>query len=83
MPQPTSSCCESAEPQDAFDVFLHRFEQQTLAVSGMLFQDAWTVDLERLKRCYIGEVDGRGSIVPFCAYNLTSEDGRSLYRGKG
>lgn len=70
------------EPQDAFDVFLNRFEEQTLAVSGMLFQDAWNLDLERLKRCYIGEVDGRGGIIPFCAYNLTSQTGRSLYRGK-
>lgn len=52
------------EPQDAFDVFLNRFEQQTLAVSGMLFQDAWNLDLERLKRCYIGEVDGRAASFP-------------------
>ena len=80
LPQ-ASSCCPSAPP-DALDEFLHRFEQQTLAVSGMLFQDAWNVDLKRLKRCYIGEVDGQGGIVPFCAYNLTSQSGQSLYRGR-
>ena len=80
FPQPMDR--SKNEPQDAFDVFLNRFEQQTLAMSGMLFQDAWNLDLERLKRCYIGEVDGRGGIIPFCAYNLTSQAGRSLYRKK-
>lgn len=78
-----AACCPPAQPADAFDVFLHRFSHYTLAVSGMLFQDAWSFDLERVKRCYIGEVDGQGGrIVPFCAYNLTAADGRSLYRGR-
>lgn len=81
-PEPVS-CCTAGKPADAFDVFLQRFERYTLAVSGMLFQDAWNFDLERVKQCYIGEVDGHtGRIVPFCAYNLTDSNGRSLYRNK-
>lgn len=80
---PPAQCCESKHIADAFDVFLQRFSHYTLAVSGMLFQDAWNFDLERVKRCYIGEVDGQsGRIVPFCAYNLTSAGGRCLYRGQ-
>ena len=46
----------------------------------MLFQDADTLDLERLRRCYVLEADPRYGLVPFCAYNLTSRGGRALYR---
>mgnify|MGYP000730156320 CR=1 FL=1 len=38
---------------DALDEFLIRVHNETFAVSGMIFQDAWNLDLERLKRCYI------------------------------
>ncbi|MCU0493923.1 MAG: radical SAM protein [Chloroflexaceae bacterium] len=64
----------------AWDVFLQRAKTHTFCVSGMAFQDAWTLDLERLRLCYIHEVSPDGMIVPFCAYNLTAQDGRSLYR---
>ena len=46
----------------------------------MVFQDAYNLDLTRLKRCYICEVDDDFGIVPFCAYNLTDTEGRALYR---
>lgn len=52
----------------------------TLAISGMLFQDCYNLDLNRLKRCYICEVDPRYGLVPFCAYNLTGKDGKTIYR---
>lgn len=64
----------------SLDGFLEQARRSTLTVSGMLFQDAMTLDLERLRRCYICELDSRFGMVPFCAYNLTSLDGRSLYR---
>ena len=64
----------------ALDEFLEQARLNTFAVSGMLFQDAYNLDLERLKRCYICEVDSRYGMVPFCAYNLTDSAGRSLYR---
>ena len=64
----------------ALDEFLEQARLNTFAVSGMLFQDAYNLDLERLKRCYICEVDSRYGMVPFCAYNLTDSEGRSLYR---
>jgi uncharacterized radical SAM superfamily Fe-S cluster-containing enzyme len=47
----------------------------------MAFQDAWNLDLERLRDCCIHTVSTDGRIVPFCAYNLTSRSGRALYRG--
>jgi len=52
-----------------------------LAVSGMVFQDAWNLDLNRLQECYIHVVSPDRRIIPFCAYNLTSIAGNPLYRG--
>ncbi|MEI7847783.1 MAG: radical SAM (seleno)protein TrsS [Chloroflexota bacterium] len=79
----------SAHPQTApasgpsfgeWDVFLERKRTHTFCVSGMAFQDAWTLDLERLRDCYIHTASPDGRLVPFCAYNLTDSQGRSLYR---
>lgn len=83
----SSCCCTSQETVQAktpslFDVFLERIENYTLAVSGMLFQDAWNFDLERVKSCYLCEFSPKKKIVPFCAYNLTSVSGETIHRGK-
>ena len=64
----------------ALDEFLRDARRSTFAVSGMVFQDAYTLDLDRLRRCYICEVDPTHGMVPFCAYNLTDAQGRALYR---
>ncbi len=66
--------------RDDLDIFLERLRTHTFCISGMAFQDAWTLDLERLRDCYIniGSLDKR--LIPFCAYNLTSRNGCSLYR---
>ena len=65
---------------DSLDQFLDRVNTYTLAVSGMAFQDAWTLDLDRLKQCYIHVVGPDNRLIPFCAYNLTDRHGRALYR---
>lgn len=63
---------------DALDRFLADSER-ILAVTGMLFQDAWNIDLERVRQCCVhAVVPGRG-LVPFCLWNLTSESGQRLY----
>ena len=67
---------------DELDAFISRAATHTLAVSAMAFQDCWTLDLERLKGCCIHAVAPDGRLIPFCAYNLTSMDGETLYRGK-
>lgn len=64
----------------ALDDFLKLMRDRTLAVSGMIFQDAYNLDLDRLRRCHICELDGEYGMVPFCAYNLTDTKGRSMYR---
>ncbi len=62
------------------ETFCHRARTHTLSVSAMAFQDAWTLDLERLRGCCIHVAHPDGRLIPFCAYNLTGRDGRRLYR---
>ena len=62
------------------DDFLDRARCHTLTVSAMAFQDVWTLDLERLRDCCIHVLDPDHGLVPFCAYNITSADGKALYR---
>jgi len=64
-----------------WDVLLERARTHRLSVSAMAFQDAWNLDLERLRDCCIHVVAQDGKIVPFCVYNLTGTAGQSLYRG--
>lgn len=66
-----------------WDVVLSRAQTHAFTISGMAFQDAWTLDLERLRDCCIHTVSPDGRIIPFCAYNLTSRQGLPLYRGRG
>ncbi len=63
-----------------WDTFLARARTHLFAISGMAFQDAWTLDLERLRDCYIMVVSPDNHLIPFCAYNLTGQDGKALYR---
>jgi hypothetical protein len=77
---PEGILAEMPEGADDLDRFLARARTHILAVSGMAFQDAWTLDLERLKGCCIHVAAPDGSLVPFCAYNLTAMDGTPLYR---
>jgi uncharacterized radical SAM superfamily Fe-S cluster-containing enzyme len=69
----------SSSPND-LDSFLTRLRTHTFCISGMAFQDAWTLDLERLRDCYIHVASLDRRLIPFCAYNLTDRQGRSLYR---
>ncbi len=66
-----------------WDDFLARTRTHAFSISGMAFQDAWNLDLERLRDCCIHTVSPDGRIIPFCAYNLTDRTGRSLYRNGG
>lgn len=72
----------TGEKEDDFDKFLRRARTHTFSISGMAFQDAWNLDLERLQGCCIHVVSPEGKIIPFCAYNLTSNTGFTLYRAK-
>jgi uncharacterized radical SAM superfamily Fe-S cluster-containing enzyme len=69
-----------ASPFGEWDVFLSRTKTHTFCISGMAFQDAWNLDLDRLRDCCIHTVSPDGRLIPFCAYNLTDPSGHSLYR---
>lgn len=74
------SCKSSA---DDLDRFLARARSHTFSISGMAFQDCWSMNLERLQGCCIHLATGDGRLVPFCSYNLTAVDGHALHRGRG
>lgn len=69
-----------ATKEDGLDKFIRQARTRMFSVSGMAFQDAWNLDLERLKGCCIHSVAPDGRLIPFCAYNLTRTDGKGLYR---
>ncbi|MGI5892392.1 MAG: radical SAM (seleno)protein TrsS [Bacillota bacterium] len=77
----TTGKAKGVAAANSLDDFLERLTQYKLAVSGMAFQDAWNLDLDRLRDCYIHIVSPNKRIVPFCAYNLTDITGKALYRG--
>jgi uncharacterized radical SAM superfamily Fe-S cluster-containing enzyme len=81
-----TTCCRNSpdptrveDPLD-LDLFLREGATQSFTISAMAFQDADNLDLERLVGCCISVISPNGMLVPFCAYNLTSREGRSLYR---
>jgi hypothetical protein len=86
-PSKAATCCGDATAastaEAALDQALRDLQRRTFTISGMAFMDSWTIDLERLRRCYVHVLSGGGDLVPFCAYNLTGTDGRTLPRGRG
>ena len=47
---------------------LREFHYSTLYLGSMWFQDAWNLDIERLRRCVVHYATEEG-IIPFCSYN--------------
>lgn len=83
LPGQAQSCCPSeTTPADKWTQLLREISGSTFSVSGMAFQDAWTIDLERLRTCYLHVLARDGRVVPFCSYNLTGSDGQGLATGR-
>lgn len=78
-PEPISGC-DSSHDCGTLDSFLERARTHAFGISAMAFQDAWTLDLERLRDCCIHVATPDGRMIPFCAYNLTNRTGQPLYR---
>lgn len=64
----------------SFTELLEKIENNRFAISAMGFMDAWDFDMERIGDCCIHVVSKEGNIIPFCAYNVTNMEGKSLYR---
>lgn len=81
----TSTTTQNPKAVDAFDAFIAKARQQTFSVTCMAFQDAATLDLQRLQGCcvhiFVSTPQGN-RLIPFCACNLTRSDGSPLYRTK-
>jgi len=73
----SESQCDFGE----WDAYIRRIRDYGFSISGMAFQDAWNMDLNRLKACtiHIFHPETR-RLIPFCAYNLTDTSGNPLYR---
>jgi uncharacterized radical SAM superfamily Fe-S cluster-containing enzyme len=70
-----NECCQTGDRND----FLDQLLQYNLTISCMPFQDAWNLDIDRLKACCIQVVTEDRRIIPFCAYYLTGVNGQKLY----
>lgn len=66
--------------RNSFDELAVKIKNGFFSISAMAFQDAWNLDIERLKDCCIHVADSSGRLIPFCAYNITSASGNKLYR---
>ena len=63
-----------------WDKILSAIHNNAFSISGMAFQDAWNVNLERIRDCCIHVSTAEGKLIPFCMYNITNMKGESLYR---
>ncbi|MCL1913102.1 MAG: radical SAM protein [Eubacteriaceae bacterium] len=66
-------CC-GGEGSMSLDSFLDSVQKNGFTITGMAFQDAMNLDIERLRRCSL-HVYHNGELKPFCAKYLTSMRG--------
>lgn len=75
-----SNDCAARHVRETVPLQWHASPMPILTIGGMLFQDAYNVDLSRLKRCPT-HIIGDNLLYPLCAKYLTSQEGRRLYEG--
>jgi uncharacterized radical SAM superfamily Fe-S cluster-containing enzyme len=69
------NCCQPDKNADFYERLLNYY----LTITCMPFQDVWSIDLDRLRGCCGHVITQDKRIIPFCAYYLTSTDGKRLY----
>lgn len=83
-PEPEACCCETTQGESSescccgreevdmtsMEVFLKRARSHGFTITSMAFQDAGTLDIERLRQCSL-HVYKDGKHIPFCAYYLS------------
>lgn len=69
-----------SEKESDWDRILTNIKTHSFSISGMAFQDVWNVNLNRVKDCCIHVVSPEGKLIPFCMYNISSQNGDSIYR---
>jgi len=73
----TAGCCGVEIPEGAGPLL-----DRLLPVSLTGFMDADAADVGRLDNCCISVPTPSGELVPFCAYNMTTEDGEYAIRNR-
>lgn len=68
MGSPLRFLLEHLKPEGFFSIGCH------------FAQDVWTIDLKRVVKCCVHELREKGNLIPFCLYNITSVNGKKLYR---
>lgn len=58
-------------------------DRKTLTIGGMAFQDAWNIDLMRIRRCSIQIIQKDGALIPLCSKYLSGCNGAKLFPGIG
>ncbi len=76
---PESTAIPGGIDVSSFDRFLAG-KKTSFCISGMAFQDAWNLDLDRLRECFLHVLSPDRKLVPLCAYNFTGASGHTLYR---
>jgi 7,8-dihydro-6-hydroxymethylpterin dimethyltransferase len=68
------NCCN--KDYSEMDNFLERIKSHGFTITAMAFQDAYNIDVERLRRCSL-HVYNDGKLIPFCVRYLTmAQDGK-------
>ena len=70
-----ASCCGLEVPGGAEELV-----EEILPVAITGFMDASSADVDRLETCCIAVPTKQDGLVPFCAYNMTTRDGRYALR---
>lgn len=71
---------EKKNLQEAFSQFVAKAGlQKRFTLSAMAFQDALSLDVDRVRGCCIHVMRSNGTMLPFCLHNMTALDGTPLY----
>ncbi len=78
--QNESSCACESEKKSELARFSERVQTYSLTISGMPFQDAGNIDINRVRNCCVSVIDESLKAIPLCLYYLTDKKGNRLYR---
>lgn len=72
-----------AQGNNPLSAFKTRLRDYSLSLSGMGFQDAWNIDIGRLRGCCVHVITRDCRAISLCAFHLTSASGERLYTHHG
>lgn len=70
----------SCKGQSPLDKFFERLSVYSFTITGMPFQDAGNIDINRVRNCCVSVIDESLKTIPLCLYYLTDRNGNRLYK---